>query len=142
MPISQGQTCSFKLELLTAIHNFSASAGDVFKLALYDSNANLDQYTTVYTAANEVSGTGYTAGGNTLVNIEPALSGTTAVVDFQDTSWVDSTITARGALLYNSSKGDKAVAVLDFGEDKISGGQTFTVQFPAPLGTGAIVSIT
>lgn len=141
MALSQGQTTSFKVELLKAVHDFSASGGDVFKIALYNSSAALDATTTVYTTTNEITGTNYTAGGNTLVNIEPAASGTTAVADFQDTSWVNATFTARGALIYNSSKGNKAVAVLDFGADKIAVAQTLTVQFPSPIGTAAIVSI-
>lgn len=141
MSITQGQTASFKVELLQALHNF-AVAGDTFKLALYTSAATLNADTTVYTTTEEVVGTGYVAGGNALVNIEPVLSAGVAVVDFDDSSWAGASFTARGGLIYNSTNGDRAVAVLNFGEDKTCSGQTFTVQFPEPTGAAAIVSIT
>ena len=133
---------SFKVELLKGVHNFSASGGDVFKIALYTSSATLDATTTAYSATNEVSGTGYTAGGNTLTNIEPTSSGTTAYLDFSDTTWSTATITARGALIYNSSAvGNPAVAVLDFGADKTSTAGDFTVVFPTADASNAIVRI-
>jgi hypothetical protein len=133
---------SFKVELLKGVHNFSASGGDTFKIALYDNNASFTAATTAYTASNEVSGTGYSAGGNTLTNIDPTSSGTTAFLDFADTTWSAATITARGALIYNSSAaGNPAVAVLDFGADKTSTSGDFTVVFPAADASNAIVRI-
>ena len=133
---------SFKVELLKGIHNFSASGGDTFKIALYTSSATLDASTTAYSATNEVSGTGYTAGGNTLTNVDPTSSGTTAYLDFDDTTWSTATITARGALIYNSSAvGNPAVAVLDFGADKTSTAGDFTVVFPTADASNAIVRV-
>jgi hypothetical protein len=142
MAITQALCTSFKVEILQAIHNFTTSTGDVFKLALYTSSANLDAATTVYSATNEVGNSGtYTAGGGTLTNVTPTSSGTTAFLDFADISFTSATITARGALIYNSSKSNRAVAVLDFGADKISTTGTFTVQFPAADASNAIVRI-
>lgn len=142
MAITQALCTSFKVEILQGIHNFTASTGDVFKLALYTSSANLDATTTVYTSSNEVANSGtYTAGGGTLTNITPTSSGTTAFLDFADISFTSATITARGALIYNSSKSNRAVAVLDFGSDKISTTGTFTVQFPTADASNAIVRI-
>jgi hypothetical protein len=138
MPITQGMASSFKQQILLAEHDMDT---DVFKIALYTSAANLDASTTVYTTSNEVTGTGYTAGGNTLTGATVTLTGTTAFVDFSDTSWSTATITARGALIYNSSKSNKAVAVLDFGSDKTSTGGTFTIQFPVNDATNAIIRI-
>jgi hypothetical protein len=138
MAITQGMASSFKQQLLLAEHDMDT---DTFKIALYTSAANLDASTTVYTTSNEVTGTGYTAGGNTLTGATVTLTGTTAFVDFSDTSWSTATITARGALIYNSSKSNKAVAVLDFGSDKISTGGTFTIQFPVNDATNAIIRI-
>jgi len=133
---------SFKVELLKGIHNFSASGGDTFKIALYTSSATLDASTTAYSATNEVSGTGYTAGGNTLTNVDPTSSGTTAYLDFDDTTWSTATITARGALIYNSTAaGNPAVAVLDFGADKTSTAGDFTVVFPTADASNAIVRV-
>jgi hypothetical protein len=143
MAITQALCTSFKVEILRAIHDFTASTGDVFKLALYTSSASLDASTTVYSSSNEVANSGtYTAGGGSLTNITPTSSGTTAFLDFADISFTSATITARGALIYNSSKANRAVAVLDFGSDKISTTGTFTVQFPAADATNAIVRIT
>ena len=123
--------------MLTGTHDFSS---DVFKIALYTGSATINADTTVYTTSNEVSATGYTAGGNTLtVSTTPTSSGTIAYVSFSNTSW-SSALTARGALIYNSSKSNKAVAVLDFGADKTST-STFTVTFPAADATSAIVRI-
>lgn len=137
MAITQTTCTSFKVELLTGTHNFSS---DTFKIALYTGAATLNADTTVYTTSNEVSATGYTAGGNTLtVSTTPTSSSTIAYVSFSNTSW-SSALTARGALIYNSSKSNKAVAVLDFGADKTSTG-TFTVTFPAADATSAIVRI-
>jgi hypothetical protein len=138
MPITQGMASSFKQQILLGEHDMDT---DTFKIALYTSAANLDASTTVYTTSNEVTGTGYTAGGNTLTGATVTLTGTTAFVDFSDTSWSTATITARGALIYNSSKSDKAIAVLDFGSDKTSTGGTFTIQFPVNDATNAIIRI-
>lgn len=138
MPISQAMCSSFKQQILLGEHDMDT---DVIKIALYTSAATLSAATTVYTTSNEVVGTGYTAGGNTLSGATVTLTGTTAFVDFSDTSWTTATITARGALIYNSSKSNKAVAVLDFGADKTSTAGTFTVQFPVNDATNAIVRI-
>ena len=133
---------SFKKELLEAVHNFKNSGGSTFKIALYDNNASFDASTTAYTATNEVSGTGYSAGGNTLTRVDPTSSGTTAFTDFADTTWSSSTITARGALIYNdSAAGNPAVVVLDFGSDKTSTNGDFTVVFPTADATNAIIRI-
>lgn len=138
MALTQCMTTSCKAEILGAIHDFDT---DVLKIALYTSSATLDATTTAYSATNEVTGTGYSAGGNTLAGAVIATSGTTAYVDFNDSTWVSSTITARGALIYNSSKSNKAIAVLDFGSDKISTAGDFTVIFPAPAASTAIVRV-
>lgn len=132
---------SFKIQLLNGLQNFTSNT---FKIALYTSSATLDANTTAYSATNEVSGTNYTAGGNTLsVTTAPTNggSGTTAYIDFADTTWSAATITARGALIYNNSQSNAAVAVLDFGSDKTSTDGDFTVQFPAATNTTAIIRI-
>ena len=141
MAITQAMCTSFKQEILVGTHNFTLTTGDVFKIALYTSAATLSAATTAYSVTNEAAGTGYTAGGATLTNVTPTTSGTTAYVDFADVTWTTATITARGALIYNSSKSNKAVAVLDFGADKTSTAGDFTVQFPAFDATNAIVRI-
>ena len=141
MAITQAMPTSFKQELLVATHDFTASTGDTFKIALYTSSATLDASTTAYSATNEVSGTGYTAGGNTLTSVTPTTSGTTAFCDFADTTWSSATITANGALIYNSSKSDKAVAVLAFGGDKTSTAGDFTIVFPAADASNAIIRL-
>ncbi len=141
MAISQAMCTSFKQELLEAVHNFKNSGGDTFKIALYTSSASLGAGTTAYTTSNEVSGTGYTAGGNTLTRVDPSSSGTTALTDFANSTWSSSTITARGALIYNDTDSDKAVAVLDFGADKVSSGGDFTISFPAADASNAIIRI-
>ena len=141
MAISQAMCTSFKQELLEAVHNFKNSGGDTFKIALYTSSASLGAGTTAYTTSNEVSGTGYPAGGNTLTRVDPSSSGTTALTDFANSTWGSSTITARGALIYNDTDSDKAVAVLDFGADKLSSGGDFTVSFPAADASNAIIRI-
>ena len=141
MPISQAMATSFKVELMSGLQNFAAG-GNTFKIALYTSSANLDATTTIYTTSNEVVGTGYTAGGNTLtVSQVPTSSGTTAFLSFSDTSWTSATITARGALIYNSTNANRAVAVLDFGSDKSSTAATFTIQFPAASASTAIIRL-
>ena len=133
---------SFKKEILEAVHNFKNSGGDTFKIALYTNSASFDASTTAYTATNEVSGTGYSAGGNTLTRVDPTTSGTTAFTDFADTTWSSSTITARGALIYNdSAAGNPAVVVLDFGSDKTSPNGDFTVVFPTADASNAIIRI-
>lgn len=142
MAITQAMCTSFKSELLTAEHNFTASTGDTFKIALYTSSATLDASTTAYSATNEVSGTGYTATGNTLTAVSPTTSGTTAFTDFADTTWSSATITARGALIYNDDHAsDAAVCVLDFGGDKTSTNGDFTIQFPTADASNAIIRI-
>jgi len=139
---------SFKLELLTAIHAFTttvargATTADTFKIALYTSSATLDATTTAYSATNEVaSGGGYTTGGNTLTSPTTTSSGTTAYVDFADSSWTSATFTARGALIYNSTQTNKSVVVLDFGSDKSVSAGTFTVVFPTNDASNAIIRL-
>ena len=142
MAISQAMCTSFKKELLEAVHNFKNSGGSTFQIALYTSSASLGAATTAYTTSNEVSGTNYTAKGNTLTRVDPTTSGTTAVTDFADTTWSSATITARGALIFNdSASGDPSVAVLDFGGDKTSTAGDFTVSFPAADASNAIIRI-
>jgi hypothetical protein len=133
---------SFKVELLAGTHNFTTGTGDTFKLALYDNSAAFTAATTAYTATNEVSGTGYSAGGGTLTNVTPTSSGTTAFIDFADLTFSTATITARGALIYNSSAaGNPAVCILDFGADKTSTAGDFTIVFPTADASNAIVRI-
>ncbi len=141
MAITQALVSSFKQELLTGTHNFTNSTGDTFKIALFTSAATLDASTTVYSTSNEVVGTGYTAGGMDLVSSTPILSGSTAICDFADVTWSAATITARGALIYNSSKSNKAVLVLDFGSDKASTAGDFSIIFPVPDASNAIIRI-
>ena len=140
MAITTAMCTSFKKELLEGEHDFTSS-GDTFKLALYTSSASLDATTTAYSTTNEVSGTGYTAGGATLTVTAPTTSGTTAYIDFADVEFTSSTITARGALVYNSSKSNKAVAVFDFGSDQASSSSTFTVTIPSATASDAVVRI-
>lgn len=141
MAITTAMCTSFKKEVLEALHDFNATSGSVFKIALYTSAASLDASTTVYSTSNEVVGTGYTAGGVTLTNIDPTTSGTTAFADFADATWASATITAAGALIYNSSQSNKAVAVLSFGGDKTSTNGDFVIQFPAADASNAIIRI-
>lgn len=142
MAITQAMCTSFKVELLQGVHDFTTSTGDTFKLALYTSSATLDATTTAYSSSNEVSNSGtYSAGGGTLTNVTPTSTGTTAFTDFDDISFTSATITARGALIYNSSNSNKAVAVLDFGSDKTSTDGTFTIQFPTADASSAIIRI-
>jgi hypothetical protein len=142
MAITQALCTSAKVELLQGLHNFTASTGDSFKVALYTSSATLDATTTAYSTTNEVSGTGYTAGGAELTEITPTSSGTTAFIDFGDLTWSSATLTARGALIYNATNGNRAVAVLDFGSDKVSTNGDFTIQMPAADASNAIVRLT
>ena len=133
---------SFKVELLAGTHNFTTGTGNTFKLALYDNSASFTAATTAYTATNEVSGTGYSAGGGSLTNVTPTSSSTTAFIDFADLTFSTATITARGALIYNSSAaGDPAVCILDFGADKTSTAGDFTIVFPTADASNAIVRI-
>ena len=141
MAITQAMCTSFKKELLEGVHNFLLSGGDTFKVALFTSSASLGAGTTAYSATNEVSGAGYSSGGNTLTRINPATSGTTAFTDFANTTWSSATITARGAVIYNSTDSDKAVAVLDFGSDKSSSTGDFTIQFPTADASSAIIRL-
>lgn len=139
MAITQAMCTSFKQELLEGVHDFTSHT---IKIALYSSSATLDATTTAYSATNEVSGTNYTAGGNTLTTVAPTTSGTTAFIDFNDVTWSAASITARGAVIYNSSvAGNPAIAVLDFGADKTSTDGDFTVQFPTADASNAIVRI-
>ena len=142
MAISQAMCTSFKKELMTATHNFTASTGNSFKLALYTSSATLSAATTAYSATNEASGTNYTAGGAALTNITPTTSGTTAFTDFADLTFSNATITANGAVIYNdTAAGDPAVVVLAFGGDKTSTAGDFTIQFPTADASNAIIRI-
>jgi hypothetical protein len=138
---------SFKKELLYGVHDF-ANAADAFYVALYDNNASFTAATTAYTATNEVSGTGYVAGGQALTNVDPTTSGTTALLDFDDETWTTATITARGALIYNSTPNTTSIAVtnpsvivLDFGGDKTSTAGDFTIVFPTADASNAIIRI-
>ena len=150
MAITQAMCTSFKKELLEGVHNFKNSGGDTFKLALFaissggksSTTATLGATTTALVTTGEVASSGtYTTGGGTLIRVDPTTSGTTAFTDFSDVSFTTATITARGALIYNSSDSNKAVAVLDFGGNKTSTSGTFTVQFPTANGSNAIIRI-
>lgn len=138
MAITQCMVSSFKAELLGGIQDLDT---DVIKIALFTSSATLNAATTAYSTTNEVSGTGYTAGGNTLTSPVISVDGTTAIVDFADSTWASATLTARGALIYNSSKANRAIAVLDFGSDKTSTNGDFTVVMPAAAATTALIRI-
>ena len=147
MAIQQTATTSFKVELPQGIHNFGPTSPDTFKIALYTAIANIGPTTAVYTTSDEVVGTGYTAGGNTLaISVTPTSgnnsSGTpTSYWSFNNTSWAGASFTARGALIYNSTEGNKSVAVLDFGSDKTVNNDTFQIIFPTPDANSAIVRI-
>ena len=149
MSILQTATTSFKVELLQAVHNFGPASANTFKIALYTAAADLGAATTVYTTSNEVSssGTGYTAGGNVLVINPTPTSGNnsanipTAFVSFNTSTWTNATFTCRGALIYNSTQGNKSVAVLDFGSDKTVSNDTFQITFPSADANSAIVRI-
>ena len=142
MAITQAMCTSFKKELLEAGHNFKNSGGSAFKLALFTSSATLGASTTAYATTNEVSGTGYTAGGSALTRVDPTSSGTTAFTDFADLTFSTATITANGALIYNDdASNDAAVIVLAFGGDKTSTAGDFTIQFPTADASNAIIRI-
>ena len=142
MAITQAMCTSFKKELMTGTHDFTTSTGNTFKLALYTSSATLGASTTAYSATNEASGTGYSAGGGTLTNVTPTTSGTTALTDFADLTFSSATITANGALIYNdTAAGDPSVVVLAFGGDKTSTAGDFTIQFPTADASNAIIRI-
>ena len=144
MAITTNAICnSFKKELLEGTHNFSNPGGNSFKLSMYTNSATLGKSTTSFTTGNEVSSPsgGYSSGGKALVNTGTSLATNTAITDFSDLSFVGVTITARGALIYNDTNGDKAVAVLDFGGDKTASAGTFTIQFPAFTTSAAILRI-
>ena len=142
MAISQAMATSFKVQILGGDFDFSSGTGETFKIALFTSSATLGAATTAYATTNEVSGTGYTAGGNTLtISANPASTGTTAFLDFADTTWSTATITARGALIYQSGGTNPAIAVLDFGSDKSSTAGDFTIVFPAADASNAIIRI-
>jgi len=146
MAITSALCTSFKKELLERKHDFNVSGGHTFKIALFTSSATLDAATTNYSTTNEVVGTGYTAGGVALTNIDPTSSGTTAFIDFADATWGSATLTAAGAFIYNTttdggSGTTNAVAVISFGGDKTSTNGDFVVEFPAADATNAIVRI-
>ena len=147
MALFQTATTSFKVELLQAVHNFGPTGADTFKIALYTGNAALGSNTTAYTTDNEVTGTGYTAGGIALTISQTPTSGInnqqvpTAYISFDPAVWAGATFIARGALIYNQTQGNKSVAVLNFGSDKTVVNQTFTITFPAVTANDAIVRI-
>ena len=141
MAITQTTCTSFKKELLEAVHDFTSHT---FKIALYSDSADLGASTTVYSTTNEItntSGSAYSPGGKALTTVAPTTSGTVAFVDFENISWTSASFTARGALIYNSSASNKAVAVLDFGSNRVVSGDTFEVQFPVSSATTAIIRI-
>jgi len=143
MAFSGNYMCtSFKTELMTGTHNFTASTGNTFKLALYDNNASFTAATTAYTTSNEISGSGYSAGGGTLTNVTPTSSSTIAFTDFDDLTFSTATITARGALIYNdTAAGDPSVVVLDFGGDKTSTAGDFKIVMPTADSSNALIRI-
>ena len=144
MAITSAICTSFKQELLVGTHNFTATSGNTFKIALYTSDASLGAGTTAYSTSNEItnsSGTAYTAGGATLTSVTPTTSGTTAFCDFADVSYTSASFTANGALIYNDTQSDKAVAVIAFGSDKTVTSGTFTIQFPTADATNAIIRL-
>lgn len=134
--ITQTQTTSFKAELYEGIHDL---VDDTIKIALYTANADLTAATTVYGSDQEITGTGYTAGGNTLTGATVRSSGTTAYVSFDNTSWTDASFTCRGALIYNASKANRSVAVLNFGSDKTVASGTFEIEFPTNDANSALI---
>jgi len=141
MAIIQTLTTSFKVELAQGLHNFTASTGDVFKLALYTANADLGASTTAYTASGEASGTNYTAGGIVLTNITPTFQGTTAYWTFDTATFTNVTLTTNGALIYNSTNGNRSVAVLNFGVNISKTAQNLVITFPAADATNAVLRI-
>ena len=145
MAITSAVCNSFKVEILTAVHNFTASSGNTFNLALYTSSATLNKSTTAYSATNEISntsGSAYSAKGNALTSVTPVLSTDTAVCDFADTSWTSASFTANGCLIFNdSASGDEACCAIAFGGDKTVSSGTFTIQFPTADASDAIIRI-
>ena len=144
MAITSAICTSFKQELLVGTHNFTATSGNTFKIALYTSSASLGAGTTAYSSSNEMtysSVTAYTAGGATLTSVTPTTDSTTAVCDFADVSYTSASFTANGALIYNDTQSDKAVAVIAFGSDKTVTSGTFTIQFPTADATNAIIRL-
>jgi hypothetical protein len=145
MAISSAVCTSFKVELLKGVHNFSASGGDTFRIALYTSSASLGAGTTAYSTSNEISntsGSAYVAKGAALTSVDPAASGTTAVCDFNDVSYTSASFTANGALIFNdTASGDPACAVIAFGGDKTVSSGTFTIQFPTADASNAIIRL-
>ena len=144
MAISSAICTSFKQEILVGTHNFTASSGNTFKIALYTSSASLGAGTTAFSTDNEISntsGSAYSSGGATLTSVTPTTSGTTAFCDFADVSFTSASFTANGALIYNSSASNKAVAVIAFGGDKTVSSGTFTIQFPTADASNAIIRI-
>ena len=144
MAISSAICTSFKQEILVGTHNFTASSGNTFKIALYTSDSSLGAATTAFSTSNEISntsGSAYSSGGATLTSVTPTTDGTTAVCDFSDVSFTSASFTANGALIYNSSQSNKAVAVIAFGGDKTVSSGTFTIQFPTADASNAIIRI-
>ena len=144
MAIASAICNSFKQEILVGTHNFTASSGNDFKLAMYTSSASMGASTTAYSATNEISnssGSSYSAGGKAITSVTPVLDGSTAVCDFADVSWTSASFTANGCLIYNDTQSDKAVCVVAFGGDKTVSSGTFTIQFPAAAASTAIVRI-
>jgi hypothetical protein len=141
MAITQSMATSFKKELLEGKHNFLASGGNSFKLALYTSSATMGAATTAFTTTNQAAGTNYSSGGNALTNVNPSSSGTTAFTDFADLTFGTCTITARGCMIYNDTNADRNVAVFDFGGDKTSTAGSFTITFPTADASNAIIRI-
>ncbi len=145
MAITSAICTSFKVEILKAVHNFTASSGNTFNIALYDSDASLGAGTTAYTTSEEISntsGSAYSAKGKALTSVTPVASSTTAVCDFSDISWTSASFTARGCMIFNdSASGDPSVCCIDFGGDKTATNGTFTVQFPTANSSDAIIRI-
>ena len=141
MAITSAICTSFKQELLVGTHNFTATSGNSFKLALYTSSATLGAGTTAYVTTGQPTGTNYTAGGSALTSVTPTTSSTTAVCDFADLTFSNATVTARGCLIYNDTQSDKAVCAIDFGGDKTSTAGDFTIVFPSATATGAIIRL-
>ena len=141
MAITTALATSFKVELMQALHNFAVTGGNAFKIALFTSAATLGASTTAYSATNEISGTGYTAGGAALTRVEPTSSGTTAFTDFADVVFSTASFTANGCLIYNTTNANRAVYVGAFGADKTASGGDFQITFPTPDATNAIIRI-
>jgi hypothetical protein len=144
MAITSAICTSFKVELLKGVHDFTATTGDTFKIALYDSDATLGASTTAFSTSEEItntSGTAYTSGGATLTSVTPVADSTTAVCDFADVSYTSASFTANGALIYNSSDSNAAVCAIAFGSDKTATNGTFTIQFPTADATNAIIRL-